>query len=193
MQKTSTTSIKPFSVEKDNRSSFEGNNNNNQTIPWVFIQLFSWFVFGYSLQSPSFQKNAFQQYFGSSALFVSCGKDATEMKSSYKILLIPFWKTLLYIKRFAFYPPPTHMNPNYDPALINSDRHLPRRSLSLIMVDLSECRVFVCFPSATRETELINFSTLWRKGHFETINKDSGEESAELSIITSNLMNRELC
>lgn len=133
------------------------------------------------------------RYFGSSALFVSCGKDATEMKSSYKILLIPFWKTLLYIKRFAFYPPPTHMNPNYDPALINSDRHLPRRSLSLIMVDLSECRVFVCFPSATRETELINFSTLWRKGHFETINKDSGEASAELSIITSHLMNRELC
>lgn len=72
-------------------------------------------------------------------------KTRPKIKSSYKILLIPFWKTLLYIKRFAFYPPPTHMNPNYDPALINSDRHLPRHSLSLIMVDLSECRVLCVF------------------------------------------------
>lgn len=40
--------------------------------------------------------------------------------------------------------------------------------------------MFLCvLPSATRETELIIFTTLWRKGSFETINKDSGETERE--------------
>lgn len=116
MQKTSTASIKSSSVEKDSKAAAL----NPTTIMRIIIKhslgyLFSYLV-GYSLQSPSFHMNAVLWYFGSSVLFSSLAASTQpKMKSSAKILLIPFWKTGLFIKRFAFYPPPTHMNPNYEP------------------------------------------------------------------------------